>query len=70
MEKITHLPQTQTYSFPRTNAKRQTAEVEFLPFAGKTNVMLKSLYTFTLRVLYRFCVPSGNLNGVCLLRMF
>ena len=39
-EKITHSRQTQTYSFLRTNAKRQTAEVEFLPFAGETNVML------------------------------
>ena len=39
-QNITHLRQTQTYSFPRTNAKQQTAEVEFLPFPEKTNVML------------------------------
>ena len=32
--KITQSRQTQTYSFPRTNAKRQTAELEFLPFGG------------------------------------
>ncbi len=39
-EKIPHSQQTKNDSFPRTNAKRQTAEVEFLPFAGKINVML------------------------------
>lgn len=34
-----HSRQTQNYSFPRMNAKRQTPEVEFLPFAGKINFM-------------------------------
>ena len=38
--KIKRSRQTQTYSFLRTRTKRQTAEVEFLPFVGKTNVML------------------------------
>ena len=47
--KITHSWQTQTYSFLGTNPKQQMAEMEFLLFAEKINVMLNLslLYTYT-----------------------
>ena len=32
--------QIQAYSFLRTNAKQQMAEVEFLQFTGKINIMI------------------------------
>ncbi len=40
MKKNVHSRQTQNFSFPRINTKPKTAEFEFLPFAGKINVML------------------------------
>ena len=45
-----HICDKTNFSFPRTNAKQQTAEVELLPFAGKVNVMLNLSYMFFSRI--------------------
>ena len=50
----------------RTNAKRQTAEVEFLPLAGKTNVMLNlSNISYQVSRCKFFCYRKRLIKEMC-----
>ena len=60
--------ETTHYSLWRRNGKRQTAKVGFLPFAGKTNVMLNLSIETTWRVIVNALKTKAKLStNLCIL---